>query len=101
MSIARLVDQVALREDFVSFKLDIDLPEVELPIAFEFTKDAIFSKLVDEFFFELHFRCEFLMYCGWTPGVPKEVDGFKLTRSNMMGYFLELRQKGIRSHIWP
>jgi hypothetical protein len=42
--------------DFVSFKLDIDHPDTEMPIALSLLSDPVFAELVDEFFFELHFR---------------------------------------------
>ena len=42
--------------DFVSFKLDVDHPETELPIALGLLNDPRLSSIVDEFFFEFHFR---------------------------------------------
>ena len=43
--------------DFVSFKLDIDHPDTEMPVALSLLEDEKLASLVDEFFFELHFRC--------------------------------------------
>ena len=43
--------------DFVSFKLDIDHPDTEMPVALSLLQDEKLISLVDEFFFELHFRC--------------------------------------------
>jgi hypothetical protein len=40
----------------VSFKLDIDHPDTEMPVALSMLKDDKLASLVDEFFFELHFR---------------------------------------------
>ena len=42
--------------DFVSFKLDIDHPDTEMPVALGMLSDPTLAALVDEFFFELHFR---------------------------------------------
>jgi hypothetical protein len=52
----RFIKQLANPQDFVAFKLDIDNPEMEMPIALALLSDDSFSSLVDEFFFELHFR---------------------------------------------
>ena len=87
-------------EDFVSFKLDIDTPDVEIPIALELLKNSKFTELVDEFFFELHFRCEFLKDL-WGYDMPEYVNGLKLSRAGALEYFAKLRYKGIRSHFWP
>jgi hypothetical protein len=51
--------------DFVSFKLDIDHSDTEMPIALNMLKDKSLSSLVDEFFFELHFQCDVMTSCGW------------------------------------
>ncbi len=100
-SILRMIEQIAHEDDFVSFKLDIDTPSIEVPIFLEILRNEEYSKLIDEFFFELHFRCEFLMYCGWRDKMPEYVDGFRLERSETMKAFQSLRYKGIRAHIWP
>ena len=52
----RLIQSIASKQDFVAFKLDIDSPSVEMPIAIELLTDDRISSLIDEFFFELHFR---------------------------------------------
>ena len=54
----RFIKQLATEDDFVSFKLDIDHPATEIPIALMILSDPELTKLVDEFFFELHFDCE-------------------------------------------
>jgi hypothetical protein len=100
-SILRAIKQVAREQDFVSFKLDIDTPEIEIPIFLDILRTDDYAGLIDEFFFELHFRCEFLMFCGWRDQMPAEVDGFKMERSNVMKAFQTLRYKGIRAHFWP
>lgn len=52
----RYLKELAKPEDFVAFKLDIDNPKMEMPIAMSLLNDESVSELVDEFFFELHFR---------------------------------------------
>ena len=88
--------------DFVSFKLDIDTPAVEIPIALELLNpESAFAGLVDEFFFELHFRCEIMMPCGWDDKMPEEYAGLKLDRFGALKFFSDIRRKGIRAHFWP
>lgn len=97
-----VIKQMATEEDFVSFKLDIDTPIIEIPIV-----QAIASKvsdvahLIDEFFFELHFRCEIMMHCGWGDKMNSTVDGLVLDRPHAMSLFREMREAGIRAHFWP
>ena len=95
-----MIRQIAKETDFVSFKLDIDTPDVEIPIVQQQLSDDSLSNLIDEFFFELHFRCEFLMDEFWGRGVPETLHGWKNDRLNAMNVFLDLRKKGIRSHFW-
>lgn len=52
----RYIRQLAGPQDFVAFKLDIDSPDMEMPIALMLRDDSQLAALVDEFFFELHFR---------------------------------------------
>jgi hypothetical protein len=99
----RLIKKIAKEYDFVSFKLDIDTPAVEIPIALELIKDNELIQLVDEFFFELHFHCEFMEHCGWgafeMPSIfPPDK---KLDRQYTLKLFHTMRQNGIRAHIWP
>ncbi len=101
LSPLKMLWEIATPEDFVSFKLDIDTPEVEIPIAMELLRNPEMAKLIDEFFFELHFRCEVLMYCGWGDAMPQEYHGLKLDRESALNFFKKLRDAGIRSHFWP
>ena len=96
----RIIKQLAKSEDFVSFKLDIDSPLVEVPTVLQLLENPTLSALVDEFFFELHFQCGIMAGCGWgkTPGV---VDGLNMSRTSAMELFRDLRKLGIRSHFWP
>jgi len=100
-SAVTFIKNLALPDDFVSFKLDIDTPQVEVPIALDIRNDPGISSLIDEFFFELHFRCEFLMVCGWGSAMPEEYMGLKLDRPRVLEFFGDLRRKGIRAHFWP
>ena len=101
----RMIKQIAHARDFVAFKLDVDTPEVEIPIALEILKDSMIVNLIDEFFFELHFRCDLLMHCsknsGWGNRIPNVFLGMELSRLSSMTFFQQLRRLGIRSHFWP
>jgi hypothetical protein len=101
LSPLKMMKQIAVPEDFVSFKLDIDTPTVEIPMAMELLQDPQLLGLVDEFFFELHFRCEILMYCGWKDKMPQEYNGLQLDRESAMKFFRKFREAGVRSHFWP
>ena len=92
---------LASPQDFVSFKLDVDHPDTELPIALNILSDPSVSSLIDEFFFELHFRCDVMTRCGWGNDIPNELHGFTFDRPHVLQYFRDLREKGIRAHIWP
>lgn len=59
------------------------------------------SEWIDEFFFEFHFRCEIMMFCGWESKMPETMLGLELSRSGALDLFLKLRKKGIRAHFWP
>ena len=103
----QVLSQIAREEDFVTVKLDVDLFRIEIPMVLQLLQQqqaatsTSLGKLVDEFFFELHFRCEFLMYCGWGEEMPTEYEGLVLDRSHALVLFQQLRQTGIRAHIWP
>ena len=54
----RYLQQIATENDFVSMKLDIDSPSTEIPLFEQLVHESDGTyKLVDEFFFELHYRC--------------------------------------------
>lgn len=97
----RVIAATASANDFVAFKLDIDTPDVEIPTVLTLLADERFHTLVDEFFFELHFRCEIMMYLGWGVAIPEVSHGFTLRRRDAMKLFQNLRHHGIRSHFWP
>lgn len=97
----RFIEQLAKPTDFVAFKLDIDHPDMEMPIALSLLSNNGQNNLIDEFFFELHFRCEIMTSCGWGKRVPSESHGLVLDRPQVLEFFIELRKRGIRAHIWP
>ncbi len=97
----RMLKAMAGPRDFVAWKLDIDHPETEMPIATSLLSDKSFSSLIDEFFFELHYRCEVMTSCGWGKRVPETHSGLILERATVMQYFIDLRKAGIRAHAWP
>lgn len=101
LSPIHILQQVARKEDYVSLKLDIDTPSLEIPLILEIISNPSYSSLIDELFFELHFRCEYLMYCGWTENIPTRLEGLVLDRYNTLVLFQQLRQLGIRAHFWP
>lgn len=97
----RMLKQITTPRDFIAWKLDIDHPETEMPIAASLLKDSHFAGLIDEFFFELHFRCEVMTSCGWGKRVPESHSGLHLERASVLKYFIDVRKLGVRAHIWP
>lgn len=97
----KLVQQFAKRGDFISFKLDVDHVEIELGLAHELLSDDKIAALVDEFFIEIHFRCEIMTQCGWKSPEFKTGNSLGSDRLSVMQYFRALREKGVRSHFWP
>lgn len=101
-SVQTLTRQLGLTpSDFVAFKLDIDTPDIEVPLVLSLLANSSFSELVDEFFFELHFRCEIMMPCGWDSAMPEQFRGLRLDRPGALELFRDLRSKGVRAHFWP
>lgn len=96
----RFIRERTTPDDFVAFKLDIDSPKIEIGIAQQLQADSAFHDLVDEFFFELHFNCEFHESC-WGKDVATTVAGQNLDRHSAMMLFYDLRKVGIRAHFWP
>jgi hypothetical protein len=95
------IRQLSSARDFVSLKLDIDAPTIELSLASTLLSDSKVAALVDEFFFEIHYRCELMMLCGWgnISDTPKRE--IRLDRLPVMEFFQKLRYAGVRSHFWP
>lgn len=100
----RFIKELAVKDDFVAFKLDIDNAAVEIPLAMNILHDPSLSNLIDEFFFELHFWCEIMETHGWGNMGTFRLDygdGFYLDRYHSMLVFKRLREAGIRAHVWP
>lgn len=80
------------KEFYIIFKLDVDNPNVELPILnYLINKNDI---IPDEFYFEYHFYSQIMMK-SWR----KKVD-FNCSLYCATNKFLYLRKKGIRCHAW-
>ena len=87
--------------DFVAFKLDIDTTEIEIPILFQLLDDPSVYKIVDEFFFELHYNCPVMKHWWGDIKVPTGYENkIVLDRVGALKIFTELRQKGVRAHFW-
>lgn len=93
------IKSLATVDDFVAFKLDVDNHDIEIPMALFLSQNAELLSLIDEFFFELHYHCEF--ECGCSLTIPKEMHGMKLTIPHVLDFFKSLRENGVRSHFWP
>jgi len=83
----------------VALKLDIDNADVELPIVADILNRPAIAELIDEFFFEFHFRCEYMMQY-WGRNLTGDPYGFKRERPDVLKVFQKLRYLGIRAHIW-
>ena len=95
----QVLKDVVHADDFVAFKLDVDTPSVEVPLAMQLLQDK-YSKLVDEFFFELHFRCPVMAVRWGISPDPEQHDEFIMDSYHALTLFQSYREKGIRSHIW-
>lgn len=82
-------------DDFVVVKLDIDTPSVEMPLVHQLLEDSdgIYSKIIDQFYFEHHIHLgELAPYWG---------QGVNGTVKDSLELFSNLRKKGIPAHYWP
>jgi hypothetical protein len=82
-------------DDLVIVKLDIDTSSIELPLAKQLLKDedGIYSKIVDQFYFEHHVHLGELAN-DWGRSKKGSIqDSFDL--------FHGLRKRGIPAHFWP
>jgi len=79
--------------DFCAFKLDIDTPEVELPLVQQLLDQASKTKAaLNEFFFEHHVH-GIMQHYGWGANVAGTfVDSYRI--------FKKLREMGVRAHSW-
>ena len=99
----QFIKKLASPRDFVSFKLDVDNQDVEIPIAMKLSQDPELYNLVDEFFFELHFNHELMTASPiWgTEALQKSLHGLNMDRVGAWELFHTLREKGVRAHVWP
>ena len=81
-------------DDFIVIKLDIDCPDIELPLAMQLLedKDGVYHKLIDQFYFEHHVRMDDMKKY-WS-------DSMTGTMKESFELFQNLRKKGIPSHFW-
>ena len=82
-------------DDFVVMKLDIDTSSIEVPLARELLKDkdGVYSKIVDQFYFEHHVHLGELA-TNWGSTMDGSV-------AESLDLFSNLRRKGIPAHFWP
>ena len=99
VTINDLIDQIAIDDDFVSWKLDIDNSGYELPIVINMLEGKRNLDIIDEFFFELHFRCV-LMKKYWKDPWPT-YDNYTNDRLFSFELFSDYRKRGVRAHFWP
>ncbi len=83
-------------DDFIVFKLDVDTPTVELPLALQILNggaNGIYHQLIDQFYFEHHVH---LLEISSQWG--SSMNG---TIKDSLDLFYGLRSKGIPAHFWP
>jgi hypothetical protein len=88
----RLIQQLAVEQDYVVVKLDIDSPHIENDLFAELSQSGV-ANLIDEFFFEHHVDIPSMRkFWGEIPG---------LTLKDSYQTYTKLRQLGMRAHSWP
>ena len=82
-------------DDFVVVKLDIDTSSVEVPLVLQLLedKDGVYSKIIDQFYFEHHVHLGELEN-SW-------LSSMNGTVGESLELFSKLRQKGNPAHYWP
>ena len=87
----RTLQAIARPRDFVALKVDIDTPFVEVPLMEAIVDSEALLGLIDEVFFEYHFkvRPEF----GWG-------NRMNATVNDALRLMQRLREKGVRAHFW-
>jgi len=91
-----VLKRVANRRDFVVFKIDIDTPLLEEALVLQILADRDASALIDEFYFEYHYKMKPMTYAWARKGAPL----LKATPKEHWTVFTGLRQLGIRAHVW-
>ena len=79
-------------DDLIIVKLDIDTPDLEIPLAHQLLSDPALCKLVDQFYFEYHVHMEELRR-PWGPSV-------RGSMKDSLDLFSELRKQGVAAHSW-
>jgi hypothetical protein len=80
-------------DDLVIVKLDIDTPDIEVPLAQQILSDDRFSTLIDHFYFEHHVFLHELKN-NWGKAMRGSV-------KESFDMFHTIRSKGIATHYWP
>jgi hypothetical protein len=82
------------QHDFIVIKLDIDTPQIELPLAEQMLENVEdFAGLVDAFYFEHHVALDELK-----PNWKKSMGGGSV--HDTLHFFSKLRHAGIPAHFW-
>ena len=87
----RTLQAIARPIDFVALKVDIDTPSVEVPLMEAILNSEALLGLIDEVFFEYHFkvRPDF----GWG-------NRMNATVNDALRLMQRLRMQGVRAHFW-
>jgi hypothetical protein len=82
-------------DDFVVVKLDIDTSFIEVPLAHQVLEDkeGVYSKIIDQFYFEHHVHLGELRG-NWGSSMNGTV-------GESLELFSNLRKKGVPAHFWP
>jgi hypothetical protein len=79
--------------DFVVFKLDIDHNPTEAAIVYQLLHDPAARALIDDFYYEDHFKNVAMKRHGW--------DIFHSTLEDYYRNVSVARKQGLRMHYWP
>eukprot|EP00026_Physarum_polycephalum_P011717 Phypoly_transcript_11958.p1 GENE.Phypoly_transcript_11958~~Phypoly_transcript_11958.p1 ORF type:complete len:342 (+),score=28.47 Phypoly_transcript_11958:143-1168(+) len=87
-----MLKQVVTKDDMVIVKLDIDSPGLEASLITQLIENKPIHELIDVLYYEDHFDTVEM----------RSSFGLGLTRklSDAMGFFVKMRQRGIRAHPW-
>ncbi|KAG2495004.1 hypothetical protein HYH03_006937 [Edaphochlamys debaryana] len=101
-NILNVLTKLAKPEDFVSIKIDIDMPYTESDWIAAIIGEgpgrpnrSVYAQLIDELFWEEHFRFRPMQDCCWMGRVDRTAFLFDALRT-----FQKLRYLGVRSHGW-
>lgn len=80
-------------DDLVIVKLDIDTPDIEIPLAKQVLENEELHPLIDHFYFEHHVLLKQLR--------PNWKHTMKGSIKESLDLFVAIREKGIGAHFWP